>query len=94
MCIGIRHTDDRRIKLIEALFHDDGGQLSAHREFFGLPSGERSLTAARRPQCTITELAYIEDALADGAYFLSLQFAALGGDAIPSRPLLYPVRQA
>jgi len=73
---------------------DDGGQLSAHREFFGLPSGERSLTAARRPQCTITELAYIEDALADGAYFLSLQFAALGGDAIPSRPLLYPVRQA
>ncbi len=70
---------------------EDGGLLCAHREFFGLPAGSVSLADARRPQCTITELAYIDDAVVDGAYFMSLQFPAFGGDAIPSRPLLYPV---
>ena len=73
---------------------DDGGHLSAHREFFGLPAGSVALAAVRRPQCTITELAYIDDAVADGAYLLSLQLPALGGDALPSRPLLYPVHAA
>jgi arylformamidase len=73
---------------------DDGGQLSAHREFFGLPAGSVALAAVRRPQCTITELAYIGDAVADGAYLLNLQTPALGGDAVPSRPLLFQVRAA
>jgi kynurenine formamidase len=73
---------------------EDGGQLSAHREFFGLPAGSVSQDAVRRPQCTITELAYVDDAVADGAYLLSLQIPALGGDAVPSRPLLFPVRAA
>jgi arylformamidase len=73
---------------------DDGGQLSAHREFFGMPAGSVSLQSVTRPQCTITELAYADDAVADGAYLLSLQVPALGGDAVPSRPLLYPVRVA
>jgi arylformamidase len=70
---------------------DDGGQLSAHREFFGLPPGSVSLTAAGRAQCTITELAYVDDTVADGVYLLNLQIPALGGDAVPSRPLLFPV---
>lgn len=73
---------------------DDGGQLSAHREFFGLPAGSVALAAVTRPQCTITELAYIDDGVPDGSYLLSLQIPALGGDAVPSRPLLYPVRAA
>jgi hypothetical protein len=73
---------------------DDGGQLSAHREYFGLPPGNVALAAVQRPQCTITELAYIDDAVADGTYLLSLQIPALGGDAVPSRPLLFPVRAA
>ena len=73
---------------------DDAGELSAHREFFGLPAGSVALAAVRRPQCTITELAYIDDAVADGAYMLNLQIPALGGDAVPSRPLLYTVRAA
>ena len=70
---------------------DDGGLLSAHREFFGLPAGSVAIAAVRRPQCTITELAYIDDKVADGAYLLNLQIPALGGDAVPSRPLLYSV---
>jgi len=72
----------------------DGGLLSAHREFFGLPAGSVALAAVGRPQCTITELAFIGDAAADGCYLLGLQLPALGGDALPSRPLLYPVRPA
>jgi kynurenine formamidase len=73
---------------------DDGGQLSAHREFFGLAAGSASLSTVRRPQCTITELAYIDETVADGVYLLVLQIPALGGDAVPSRPLLFPVRVA
>ncbi len=73
---------------------DDGGRLSAHREFFGLADGSTSLAAVRRPQCTITELVYADARVADGAYLLSLQIPALGGDAVPSRPLLYPVSPA
>ena len=69
----------------------DQGLLSAHREFFGLAAGESARAAVRRPQCTITELAYMDDSVRDGACLLSLQFPALAGDALPSRPLLYPV---
>jgi hypothetical protein len=49
---------------------------------------------ARRPGSTITELAYIPDELRDGWYFLSLQSPAIAGDAVPSRPVLYPMRSA
>ena len=65
------------------------GRLTAHRIFFGLPAGSAQLAAATRPDATITELAYVPDSLADGAYLLELQVPALGGDAVPSRPLLY-----
>ena len=70
---------------------DDAGCLSVHREFFGLPTGSVALADARRAHCTITELAYIDDAIADGAYLLSLHIPAFGGDAVPSRPMLYRI---
>jgi arylformamidase len=72
----------------------DGGRLAAHRRFFGLPPGSVRLGDARRPLATITELAYVEDAVADGPYLLTLQLPALAGDAAPSRPVLYPVHAA
>jgi arylformamidase len=68
--------------------HDEG-HLTAHRIFFGLPSGSTALAQATRARATVTELAYIPDAVSDGAYLLELQVPALGGDAVPSRPLLY-----
>ena len=68
--------------------HDEG-RLSAHRIFFGLPPDSQRLAAARRPQATVTELAFIPDVIGDGPYLLELQSPALGGDAVPSRPLLY-----
>jgi len=68
---------------------EDEGHLVAHRIFFGLPPGVHQLDQARRAQCTITELAYVPDAVPDGAYLLELQVPEIGGDAVPSRPLLY-----
>lgn len=72
----------------------DGGVLTAHRIFFGLPPGSTQLEQAQRPGCTITELAYIGAAIADGWYLLALQAPAISGDAVPSRPVLYPIRLA
>ena len=68
--------------------HDEG-RLAAHRLFFGLPPGDATLTRAARPQCTVTELAYIPDDAPDGYYLLQLQVPAVNGDAVPCRPLLY-----
>jgi len=73
---------------------DDGGRLTAHRVFFGLPAGSRRAAEARRPQATITELAFIAPTIRDGWYLLDLQIPPFLSDAAPSRPLLYPVRFA
>ena len=69
----------------------DQGRLSAHRIFFGLPAGSQSLREALRAHATLTELAFIDDAIADGPGLLSLQAARLPGDALPSRPVFYPL---
>jgi kynurenine formamidase len=68
--------------------HDEG-RLTAHRIFFGLPPRSTTLAQATRARATVTELAYIPDTAPDGPYLLELQVPALGGDAVPSRPLLY-----
>ena len=72
----------------------DEGRLTAHRIFFGLPPDSAQLETAARPDATVTEFAFIPDALADGAYLLQLQVPALAGDAVPSRPRLYPLLPA
>jgi kynurenine formamidase len=72
----------------------DGGALTAHRIFFGLPAGSTQLAQARRRSCTITELAYAGETIADGWYLLSLQYPAIAGEAVPSRPVLYVLRAA
>jgi len=70
--------------------HDEG-KLTAHRVFFGLPQGATTRTLAARPQATVTEFAYIPPNVPDGLYLLEIQVPALAGDAVPSRPLLYPL---
>jgi arylformamidase len=67
----------------------DEGRLTAHRIFFGLPPASTALAEAARPDATVTELAFVPEEARDGAYLLELQLPALGGDAVPSRPLLY-----
>jgi kynurenine formamidase len=72
---------------------DDGGKLTAHRIFFGLPPGSRRASEAQRPHASITELAWIAPAITDGLYVLDLQLPAFLSDAAPSRPLLYAVQR-
>jgi kynurenine formamidase len=67
----------------------DGGHLSAHRIFWGLPPGATDAKLAQRTHATITELAFIDDSIADGEYLLNLQVAPFAADAAPSRPILY-----
>jgi hypothetical protein len=69
----------------------DGGLLTAHRVFFGLPPGSRRAEQAARPGACITELAWIRPEVADGFYLLDLQIPPFLADAAPSRPLLYAV---
>jgi hypothetical protein len=70
---------------------DDGGRLTAHRVFWGLPPGSTDAAAAGRPQATVTELVFAAEAVPDGCYLLDLQLPAFAADAAPSRPILYPV---
>jgi len=70
---------------------EDEGRLTAHRIFWGLAPGATTAQHATRPRATITELAYVDDAIADGLYLLNLQVAPFESDAAPSRPLLFPL---
>jgi arylformamidase len=70
---------------------NDEGRLAAHRIFWGLPPGAKSAAHAERRGATITELAFIDDAIADGPYLLNLQVAPFVADAAPSRPILFPL---
>jgi hypothetical protein len=68
--------------------HDEGW-LSGHRLFWGLPPGSRSISQARRPHATLTEMVFVPDDVAEGLYLLDLQLAPFVADATPSRPLLF-----
>ncbi len=70
---------------------DDDGKLTAHRVFFGLPPGSTERSEATRARCTITEFAYIPDAVPDGACAVQLQLTRWSGDAVPSQPLYLPL---
>lgn len=72
---------------------EDGGALTAHRIYWGLPPGALDAQRARRGRALVTELAYVPDAVTDGLYLLDLQVPAFAADAAPSRPVLYPVRE-
>jgi hypothetical protein len=84
---GVQHL------VVEAASVDpenDEGKLAAHRGFWGLPAGMPESTSTR----TITELALVPPEAADGAFLLDLQLPSLTTDAVPSRPILYPVLPA
>lgn len=88
---GVRHllTD---LPSVDRLL--DEGLLAGHRVFFGMPPQGRAEGDIGRPDATITEMIYAPDALPDGCYALSLQLAAWMSDAVPSRPVLFPLAPA
>jgi kynurenine formamidase len=73
---------------------NDNGLLLAHRAFWGMPRGSNTLRDVERKHATITELIHVPDDVADGNYLLNLHVAPLNADASPSRPVLYPIKNA
>ena len=66
----------------------DGGALEAHKIFWDIHEEE-----SRRPSCTITEMIRIPQSVSDGIYFMNLQTLDWRTDAVPSNPIIYPVRK-
>ena len=73
---------------------DDGGALACHRRLWGLAPGQRRLDGAAPSRRTVTELCRFPASLEDGFYLLALQVPALFSDAVPSRPVLFPLEEA
>jgi arylformamidase len=70
---------------------DDRGRLSNHHLFWEMPPGSHDLRQAKAPYRTITEFIFVPDEVRDGHYLLNLQIAPFPGDAVPSRPMIFPV---
>ena len=64
---------------------NDGGKMLAHRAFWYDENG------SSRMHASITEMAYVPEAIADGEYLLNLMISPFGNDAAPSKPVLYRI---
>ncbi|MEO0972140.1 MAG: cyclase family protein [Pseudomonadota bacterium] len=71
----------------------DGGALGAHRAFWGMER-DAATPATDREHCTVTEMIYVDDSVADGLYLLNLQIAPFATDASPARVIIYPLESA
>jgi hypothetical protein len=71
----------------------DEGMMAAHRVFWGLPPGPGNPETSDSDR-TITELIFVPDEVGNGSCLLDLQIPALDTDAVPSRPVIYPVHPA
>ena len=68
--------------------HDDG-LLTCHHLFWQVPEGMHQPTTNSLINKTITELAYFDDVMTDGFYFINLQLTAWINDATSSHPVFY-----
>lgn len=67
---------------------DDGG-MTNHHIFWNVPHGTHEPTPDMRADCSVTEMAFVDDGIEDGLYLLNLQLPAFRSDAAPSRPMLH-----
>ncbi|TXC85470.1 cyclase family protein [Luteibaculum oceani] len=65
----------------------DNGLLLAHRAFWSQIKNENGSYR------TITELIFVPDEAKDGWYWLNLMLSAFENDAVPSRPIIYPLKR-
>lgn len=75
-----------------SLDHPESEGLPNHVTWWGLYARVRPGVpnpAAR----TITEMIFVPDEIDDGLYWLDLQLAPIVSDAVPSRPVIYPVHR-
>ena len=68
----------------------DGGRLLNHRHYWGV---DEQRVSAARPNRTITEMVFVPDDVSDGLYLVELQVPHWELHALPSRPVLVPLRQ-
>lgn len=80
---GIKHL---LIDLPSVDRESDEGKLLTHRAFWQYPHNIRK-------DCTITELIYVPNDITDGLYALNLQISSFVLDAVPSKPIIYPLTQ-
>jgi len=66
---------------------DDGGRVYNHKTWWGVHADG----SIDHPQRLLTEMIYAHDGIADGLYLLDMQIAPLVTDAVPSRPVIYPL---
>ena len=62
----------------------DEGRLTAHKNFW-------QTEGKIRKTATITELIYVPKGVVDGLYLLNIQVPHIVIDAVPSKPLIYPL---
>lgn len=63
---------------------EDGGLLAAHKNYWNYPDNPRK-------GATITEFIFVPNEVKDGLYLLNLMVASMQSDAVPSKPMLYPL---
>ena len=63
---------------------EDAGKLAAHKTFWNYPLNPRL-------DATITELIFVPNHISDGDYLLNLMVSAFESDAVPSKPIIYPL---
>jgi hypothetical protein len=71
----------------------DEGRLTNHHIFWQVDENTHHLNEHTEHHKTVTEMVYINNAINDGHYLLSLNIAPFQSDAAPSRPLLYPLEK-
>ena len=79
--LGINHL----IVDLPSVDHETDPDLQGHKIYWDLKSGETS-------NKTITELVYIPNSIQDGLYLVNLMLPNMHCDAVPSKPILYPLR--
>lgn len=68
--------------------HDDG-LLTCHHLFWKVEEGRHQANENSLVNKTITEMAFINNRISDGFYFINLQVPAFINDAAPSNPVIY-----
>jgi len=68
----------------------DNGRLVNHHIFWNINQGSHKVNDTISNK-TITEMIYVPNKIKDGNYLLQLQIINFSGDAVPSRPIIYPL---
>jgi hypothetical protein len=63
--------------------------MTCHHLFWQIKEGCHQINNASLTNKTITEMAFIDNKIVDGFYFINIQTPAFHNDAAPSRPVIF-----